>query len=62
MCSKYEAATSGRYYKSLTNLDARATGDLTLGSITTDSLEIIGKPSNTAATRSGIMDNRDRAG
>ena len=31
MCSKYEAATSWRYYKSLTNLDVRAAGDLTLG-------------------------------
>lgn len=30
MCSKYEAATSWRYYKSLTNLDVRAAEDLTL--------------------------------
>ena len=62
MCSKYEAATGWHYHKLLTNLDVRAAGDLTPGPITTDSLEIIGKPNNTAATWSGIMDNRDRAG
>ena len=33
MCSKYEAATGWHYHKLLTNLDVRATGDLTLVSM-----------------------------